>query len=256
MNPVAFHLGPFSVHWYGLMYVIGILSALALGLYRSTQSFRKVSAEEVSDALLFAAVGVFVGGRVGYMLFYDTLTLWRHPLSLFEIWNGGMSFHGGFLGALCGTFLYSLKIKKKFFLLTDFFAPMVPIGLFAGRIGNFINGELWGKVTSSPVGMVFPQGGPFPRYPSQLLEALLEGVVLFIVLWVYSRKPRPLMSVSAWFLIGYSVFRFFSEFFREPDIQRGYLLWNWVTEGQLLSLPMFLLGIILWLLVRFRGDQV
>jgi phosphatidylglycerol:prolipoprotein diacylglycerol transferase len=167
-----------------------------------------------------------------------------------------MSFHGGFIGALVGTFLYSLKIKKNFFILTDFFAPMVPIGLFAGRIGNFINGELWGKVTSSNMGMVFPQGGPLPRYPSQLLEAFLEGIVLFIILWFFSRKPRPLMSVSAWFLIGYSVFRFFSEFFREPDIQRGYLLWNWLTEGQLLSLPMFLLGIILCVLVRFRGDKV
>ena len=160
INPIAFHFGPLAVHWYGLMYLVGIVVAFALGRLRATQSFRGIKFEEVSDILLFGAIGVFIGGRLGYLLFYDTTELFLHPISVLEVWNGGMSFHGGFLGALLGVAFYGWKHKKNFFVMTDFFAPMVPIGLGAGRIGNFINGELWGKVTTSPVGMIFPSGGP------------------------------------------------------------------------------------------------
>ncbi len=255
INPIAFHLGDFPVHWYGLMYLIGIFAAYGLGIWRSSQSFRGIERQEVADILLCAALGVFIGGRLGYMLFYDTTELFSHPLSLIEVWMGGMSFHGGFMGAVLGVWIYALKHKKNFFVISDFFAPMVPIGLGAGRIGNFINGELWGKVTSSPFGMIFPSGGPLPRVPSQLLEAFLEGLILFVVLWLFSRKPRPLSLVSALFLIGYALFRGIAEFLREPDSNRGYLLWGWVTEGQLLSLPMLILGIILLLRIHQRGKK-
>jgi phosphatidylglycerol:prolipoprotein diacylglycerol transferase len=244
-NPVAFNLWRFPVHWYGLMYLIGIFTAWGLGSWRAKQSWRGIDPDHVSNILFSGALGLLIGGRVGYMVFYDTGELLANPLSLFEVWNGGMAFHGGFIGALLGVWFYAWRTHLKFFVITDFFAPMVPIGLGAGRFGNFINGELWGKVTSSPVGMIFPTGGPLPRYPSQLLELFLEGIVLFFILWTFSRKKRPLMSVSALFLVGYAIFRFIAEFFREPDPQRGYLLWGWVTEGQLLSLPMLILGIIL-----------
>jgi len=255
-NPIAFSLGPLQVHWYGIMYLIGIFSAWFLGLRRARATWRGVNSDQVSDVLFMSALGLLIGGRLGYMVFYNTLELIDHPLSLFAVWDGGMSFHGGLIGAVLGAGLYARKHKMNLFVLTDFFAPLVPIGLGAGRLGNFINGELWGKVTNSPLGMVFPSGGSLPRYPSQLLEFLLEGVVLFILLWGFSRRPKPPMFISALFLIFYAIFRFIAEFFREPDPQRGYLLWAWVTEGQLLSLPMFIFGIILLLLIlRRKKDE-
>jgi phosphatidylglycerol:prolipoprotein diacylglycerol transferase len=245
IDPIAFNLWKLPVHWYGLMYLIGIFTAWILGAWRARESWRGVNPAQISDILFSGAVGLLIGGRLGYMFFYDTTTLFSHPFSALEIWNGGMSFHGGLIGAVLAVWFYSLKHHQNLFVITDFFAPMIPIGLGAGRLGNFINGELWGKVTSSPVGMVFPSGGSLPRYPSQLLEFFLEGVLLFLILWIFSRKKRPLMSVSGLFLLGYAIFRFTAEFFREPDPQRGYLLWGWLTEGQILSLPMLILGLIL-----------
>lgn len=249
INPVAFSIGPIKVHWYGIMYLVGFVAAWVLGLYRAKQPWTVLNnRHQVGDAIFYGAWGVILGGRLGYMLFYDFYSFIHHPWIIVRIWDGGMSFHGGLIGAIIAYCLYSRKLKCHIFDLTDFFAPMVPIGLACGRLGNFINGELWGRVTTSPIGMVFPTGGPLPRYPSQLIELLLEGVLLFIVLWVVSLKPRKRAVLSAYFLIGYGILRIIAEFFRQPDSQLGFILWHWVTMGMLLSLPMILLGllILLW----------
>jgi phosphatidylglycerol:prolipoprotein diacylglycerol transferase len=179
------------------------------------------------------------------MLFYAWSDFWAHPLLLFQIWHGGMSFHGGLIGVIIAMMLYARKIGKSLGEVTDFIAPVVPIGLGAGRIGNFINGELWGRVTDVSWGMVFPHAGNLPRHPSQLYEFLLEGVILFIILWTFSQKERPRWAVSGLFLLCYGAFRFMIEFFREPDIQIGYIAWGWLTKGQLLSLPMIILGLLM-----------
>ena len=178
-NPIAFQMGPIKVHWYGIMYLIGFLSAWLLGIYRAKKSNGVWTVDQVTDLIFYAALGVILGGRIGYMLFYDLPDLISHPLTLFKVWDGGMSFHGGMLGVCLALWLYSRHLKKSVWALTDFIAPMVPIGLAAGRLGNFINGELWGRVTTSSVGMIFPTGGPLPRYPSQLFELALEGVAPF-----------------------------------------------------------------------------
>jgi phosphatidylglycerol:prolipoprotein diacylglycerol transferase len=201
------------------------------------------TAEEVEDLLFYGAIGVIVGGRVGYSIFYDFPSLIDNPLNLFKVWQGGMSFHGGLIGVLLAFAFFSRKTGKSYFTISDFIAPMVPVGLFFGRIGNFINGELWGKVSDVPWAMVFPNGGPLARHPSQLYEAILEGLLLFIVMWWYSAKPKPLGAVSGLFLVGYGTFRFLVEFVRIPDQQYGYLLLNWITMGQILSLPMIVMGL-------------
>lgn len=244
INPVAFALGPIAVHWYGIMYLVGFVGAWYLAWLRARRPNSGWSSEQISDLIFYAALGVIVGGRLGYMLFYDFSELLHHPLSLFKIWQGGMSFHGGVLGVLIALWIYSYKIHKSLWELTDFVAPLVPVGLAAGRLGNFINGELWGRVTTMPWGMIFPDAGPLPRHPSQLYEFLLEGVLLFIILWIYSSKPRPRFAVSALFLLCYGFFRFCIEFFRQPDTQIGFVAWGWLTKGQLLSLPMILAGIL------------
>lgn len=250
INPIAFHIGPLSVHWYGLMYLIGFMGCWGLLTLRLKKSKvpRCVTQEQLADVLFYAAIGIILGGRIGYMLFYDWQTLLSHPLRLFEIWNGGMSFHGGLLGVLLAMWYYSAKIKKSFLDITDFIAPVVPVGLAAGRIGNFINGELWGRVTDVPWAMVFPGAGDLPRHPSQLYEFFFEGIVLFVILWVFSIKPRPRCAVSGLFLLCYGVFRFGLEFFREPDLQIGFIAFGWLTKGQLLSLPMIIFGAILLIL--------
>jgi phosphatidylglycerol:prolipoprotein diacylglycerol transferase len=184
-----------------------------------------------------------LGGRLGYVLFYDLPGFLAEPLNIFKVWQGGMSFHGGLMGVLIAMWLFGRRYHKTFFEVTDFIAPLVPIGLGAGRIGNFINGELWGKVSDVPWAMVFPNGGPLARHPSQLYQAFLEGLVLFIVLWLYSSKPRPTMAVSGLFLLCYGVFRFVVEFVRMPDAQLGYLAFGWLTMGQVLSAPMILTGL-------------
>jgi phosphatidylglycerol:prolipoprotein diacylglycerol transferase len=202
--------------------------------------------------IFYGALGVVLGGRIGYMLFYNLPNFLSDPLSIFAIQGGGMSFHGGFLGVLLAMVLFNRKYDKTFFSTMDFVAPLVPLGLGFGRMGNFINGELWGKVTTNPMGMYIQEQG-VSRYPSQLYEAFLEGLVLFIILWVFSAKPRPLMSVSALFLIFYGLFRFIIEFVRVPDVQLGYLAFDWLTMGQLLSLPMIILGI--YLLYKANRQQ-
>ncbi len=256
ISPIALQIGPLAVRWYGLMYLIGILLGWWLLVIRSRDDYYDFTSDQISDLIFYVALGVVLGGRLGYILFYDTAVIWQSPLTIFKIWQGGMSFHGGFLGVLAACWLFGRKYHKPFMAIMDFIAPVVPIGLGAGRMGNFINGELWGRVTNVPWGMIFPTGGPFVRHPSQLYEALLEGVVLFCVLWWYSGRKPPRMAVSAVFLIGYGSARIFCEFFRMPDVQLGFLAWGWVTMGQLLSLPMVILGIILLVFAYRKKKEV
>lgn len=254
IDPVAFSLGPVKVHWYGIMYLIGFAGAWWLGRLRARRPASGWQPEQVDDLIFYGALGVILGGRLGYVLFYDFAHTLAEPLSLFKVWQGGMSFHGGLLGVLAAMGIYARKIDKSFFQVTDFIAPLVPIGLGAGRIGNFINSELWGKVTELPWGMVFPdpRAGSLPRHPSQLYEAALEGLALFLILWFFSRKRRPTMAVSGLFLLCYGLFRFAVEFVRVPDAHIGYLASGWLTMGQTLSLPMVLTGMILlgWAYLR------
>lgn len=247
IDPIAFTLGPLTVHWYGIMYLIGFCAAWWLGLRRANQASNSWQAEHIGDLIFYGALGVILGGRLGYILFYDLSSYLADPLAILMIWQGGMSFHGGLLGVLVAMWLYGRKTQRTFFEVTDFLAPLVPIGLGAGRIGNFINGELWGRVSDAPWAMA-PAAGMAPRHPSQLYEAILEGLVLFLILWLYSAKPRPTMAVSGMFVTFYGVFRFSVEFVREPDVHIGYLAFGWLTMGQALSLPMMFggLGLVMW----------
>ncbi|MFD3299540.1 prolipoprotein diacylglyceryl transferase [Aquipseudomonas alcaligenes] len=248
IDPVAIALGPLKIHWYGLMYLVGIGGAWLLASRRLKDFDPSWSKEKLSDLVFWVAMGVILGGRLGYALFYDLSAYLAEPLKILRVWEGGMSFHGGLIGVMLATWLFGRRNGKSFFQLMDFIAPLVPIGLGAGRIGNFINAELWGKVTDVPWAMVFPNGGPDPRHPSQLYQFALEGVALFVILWLYSRKPRPTMAVSGLFAICYGIFRFIVEFVRVPDAQLGYLAWNWLTMGQVLCLPMILggIGLMVW----------
>ena len=241
IDPVALSLGPIQIHWYGLMYLLGFSGAWWLGRLRAERF--GWTAVEVEDLLFYGAIGVIVGGRLGYSLFYDLPALIDNPLNLFKIWQGGMSFHGGLLGVVIAFGFFARATGKSYFSISDFIVPMVPVGLFFGRIGNFINGELWGKVSDVPWAMIFPNGGPLARHPSQLYEAMLEGVLLFLILWIYSAKPKPPGAVSGLFLLGYGFFRFVVEFVRVPDQQYGYLLLDLITMGQILSLPMIVIGL-------------
>lgn len=247
IDPVAISFGPVNVHWYGLMYMVGFLSAWGLGRYRANQPHSVWTGEKVDDLVTYCILGVIFGGRIGYILFYDVAFYLENPLQMLHIWNGGMSFHGGLLGVITCFWLYARKHSISIFVVGDFIAPLVPPGLLAGRLGNFINGELWGRHTTADIGMIFPSGGPFPRHPSQLYEAGLEGALLFILLWMFSRKPRPERTVCGLFLIGYGFFRSFVEFFREPDPQLGYIAFGWLTMGMLLCIPMIAYGsYLLW----------
>jgi phosphatidylglycerol:prolipoprotein diacylglycerol transferase len=245
IDPVAIHIGPAAIHWYGLLYMLSFFSATALLSWRINHTRRNFTRDQLSDILVYAATGVILGGRIGYMLFYGWSELVADPWSIFKIWQGGMSFHGGLLGVLFMMGLFARKSHKNYVDITDFIAPVVPIGLGLGRIGNFINGELWGKVTDLPWGMAFQSGGLSPRHPSQLYEFFLEGVVLFLALWIYSIRPRQRGAVSGLFLLLYGIFRFSVEFVRVPDAQIGYVAFGWMTEGQVLSLPMIFGGIFL-----------
>lgn len=252
-NPVAASLGPIKIHWYGIMYLLGFAFAWFLGMYRAKKLKLDWNSELISDLIFYAALGIIIGGRVGYMLFYDFQALASNPLKLFQIWKGGMSFHGGLAGGLLGLMLFAKHTKKHFLDITDFAAPLVPFGLAAGRFGNFINGELWGRPTDVPWAMVFPEIDNIPRHPSQLYEFGLEGVLLFIILFIYTSKIRERGRATALFLICYGLFRFAIEFFREPDAQIGYLFTKWFTMGQLLTVPMMVLGILIWCYQKYNG---
>ena len=255
-NPVAIEIGPLQIHWYGLMYLVGFAGGWWLMRLRARRPGSGWTGEQVDDLLFYAAMGVVLGGRVGYVLFYDLSAFLANPLMLFMVWKGGMSFHGGLLGVLLAIWLYARRHKRRWLAVVDFVAPVVPVGLGAGRIGNFINGELWGKVTDVPWAMVFPTGGPFPRHPSQLYEFALEGVVLFLILWFYSARPRPMGAVSGLFGLCYGVFRFAVEFVRTPDAHLGYLAFGWLTMGQLLSLPLIAVGAyLLWFAYRVPANE-
>ena len=249
-DPVAIAIGPLAIRWYGLMYLAGFVAFLILGRRRAqTQPWHGIAAQELDDLLFYGVLGVILGGRLGQVLFYEPDYYFAHPLEIVAIWKGGMSFHGGFLGVLVAMAWWARKTGKTFFQVTDFIAPLVPIGLMSGRIGNFINGELWGRVAdpSLPWAMVFPQVDNLPRHPSPLYQAAGEGLLLWIILWWYSGRQRPRMAVSGVFLIGYGCLRFVAEYFREPDagiFGHSYL----VSMGQWLSLPMVVAGV--WLIVR------
>ena len=253
-DPIAISLGPLSVRWYGLMYMAGFLLFLWLGRMRAAKfPQRGFTAQSLDDLLFYGVLGVILGGRLGQVLFYEPGYYFSHPFEIIAVWKGGMSFHGGLLGVLAAMALYGRRKGKTFFEVTDFIAPLVPLGLAAGRIGNFINGELWGRVAdpSLPWAMIFPQVDNQPRHPSQLYQFAGEGLLLFLILWWYSAKPRPRGAISGVFLIGYGVLRFAAEYFREPDagiFGLSYL----VSMGQWLSLPMILVGI--FLLKRAKGQ--
>ncbi len=250
IDPIAISLGPLHVHWYGVMYLIGFAAAWWLARRRAAQPGSSWSGTDIDDFLFYAMLGVIVGGRVGYVLFYG-FPLWRadwlYPL---KIWEGGMSFHGGLLGVLAAITWFARQRGRSVGDVFDFTAPLPGIGLFFGRIGNFINGELWGRPTDVPWAMLVPDpngGPPVARHPSQLYEATLEGLVLFSVLWIYTRRPRPRWAPSGLFLVCYALARMSVEFVREPDVQLGYLAGGWLTMGQLLSAPMLITGVILLL---------
>ena len=252
IDPVALQLGPLSIRWYGIMYLIGFASGYWLLKKRAEQPNSGWTKDQVSDLIFYGALGVVLGGRIGYVLFYNFSAFLDDPLILFSVWKGGMSFNGGFLGVVIAVLLFARKYNKNGWDILDFGAPIVPIGLGAGRIGNFIGGELVGRTTDVPWGMVFPHIDMLPRHPSQLYQALLEGLVLFCILWFFSSKPRPRYAVSALFAFFYGLFRFGVEFVRQPDDHIGFVALNWLTMGQILSLPMIILGLILWYLAYFR----
>ena len=248
-DPVAIKFTEtFGVHWYGLMYVVGFLAFLFLGKYRARKPGSPITPDQVDDILFYGALGVVLGGRVGSVLFYNFSQFLEDPAMLFRIWEGGMSFHGGLIGVSFAAFLLARKFGLPLLKVADFIAPLVPLGLCAGRIGNFINAELWGRPTDGPWGMIFPNVDNIPRHASQLYQAALEGLLLFIVLWLFSKKPRPMGAVSGLFLVGYGIARFVVEFVRVPDKHLGFVAFDWMSQGQLLSIPMILLGIcfIVW----------
>lgn len=264
IDPVLLSLGPLRLHWYGLMYLVGFFLAWRLALRRAHRLTPPCQPHQIEDLIFFGALGVVLGGRVGYVLFYG-LEAWRaDPLYPLKVWQGGMSFHGGLLGVLLAMVWQAHREGRRFFAVADFVAPLVPLGLFAGRIGNFINGELWGRTTSVPWGIQLPcwrfpehcQGSNDlwspPVHPSQLYEAALEGLLLFVLLWWFSRRPRPAMATSGLFLLGYGLMRALVESVRMPDAHIGFLAWGWLTMGQLLSLPMILGGLAL-LILAYRA---
>ena len=274
-DPIAISIGPLAVRWYGLMYLVAFILFVVLGrVHARRQPALRWDAQQIDDLLFYGVLGVILGGRLGYVLFYKPAYYLAHPAEILAVWQGGMAFHGGFLGVLLAMWLYGRREGKTFFQITDFIAPLVPLGLMSGRLGNFINGELWGRVTSPDVwwAMLFPQARledvayvashpqwqsfyelhhALPRHASQLYQMALEGLSLFLILWLFSRKPRPVGQVSAVFLIGYGSFRFIAEFAREPDSFLGLLAAN-LSMGQWLSLPMIVAGMALYAIAAKR----
>jgi phosphatidylglycerol:prolipoprotein diacylglycerol transferase len=243
IDPVALSLGPLKIHWYGITYLVAFALAWWLGRVRAGEHGWKKS--EVEELIFYGAIGLVLGGRIGYILFYNFSAFIDNPVILFKVWQGGMSFHGGLLGGMAALWLFAKRYKKGYFGVLDFAAPLIPLGLASGRIGNFINSELWGRPTDLPWAMVFPNGGPFPRHPSMLYEFFLEGILLFVILWWFTAKPRPMMAATGLFISGYGIFRFIVEFVRQPDAHMGYIAWGWLTQGQLLSVPLLIAGIFL-----------
>ena len=278
IDPIAFQIGPVAVHWYGLMYLLGFVAAWYLGRSRVRAGrLPGVDDNAYGDLMFYAMLGVVLGGRIGYILFYDLRAYIEHPLQVFKIWEGGMSFHGGLLGVVVAMFWWGRRHKLHFFDVADFVAPLVPPGLGFGRLGNFINGELWGKATGGSWGVVFPQDpdvknvvlnpdmlrmqfesgalNMYARHPSQLYQFALEGVAMFVILWWYSSRPRPRYAISGLFALLYGVFRFAVEFVRLPDEKLGYLAFGWLTMGQLLSVPLILIGLF-WLWKSHRAPTL
>jgi phosphatidylglycerol:prolipoprotein diacylglycerol transferase len=254
-DPIAISIGPLSVHWYGLMYLLAFGLFILLGRLRIKQPHIAAAgwrAEDIEDMLFYGVLGVIIGGRLGEVLFYHPDYYFAHPLEIAAIWKGGMSFHGGFLGVLVAMAVWSRKHGRRLMDVMDFIAPLVPLGYAAGRIGNFINAELPGRVAdaSLPWAMIWPNVDSLPRHPSPIYQALVDGVLLFIVLWLYARKPRPYLAVSGVFALGYGCARFFTEYFRMPDYEVSIAGWT-ISAGQMLSLPMIVLGLIL-LFVAYR----
>jgi phosphatidylglycerol---prolipoprotein diacylglyceryl transferase len=256
-DPIAFSLGPLHIRWYGLTYLVAFILFLVLGRIRARQNvLNGWKPGDLDDLLLYGILGVVLGGRVGYCLFYKPMYYLTNPLEIFAVWQGGMSFHGGMLGVIFAMWLYSRRTERGFLNTTDFIAPLVPLGLASGRMGNFINAELPGRAAdpSLPWAMVFPQIDNVARHPSQLYQFALEGVLLFVILWIYASKPRALGRVSGVFLIGYGVLRFIAEFFREPDSFLGFLALG-MTMGQWLCVPMIAMGGGLMIRTRNRPHE-
>lgn len=274
-DPVAISIGPLDIHWYGIMYLLAFLSFWMLANHRAvSQAWRGWSKQDVSDILFYGMLGVILGGRIGYMLFYGFESLLRNPLTLFKVWDGGMSFHGGLLGVILAMAWFGRRTHRTFWQVSDFVAPIVPLGLAFGRLGNFIGGELWGRLTDVPWAMIFAKSTGFlpgksaaleeawrsgaldhlARHPSQLYQAGLEGLLLFIMLMWYSRKSRPRAATSGLFLLGYGVFRLVVEFFRQPDEHLGFLAMQWLTMGMVLSIPMIGAGIII-MVFAYKTDS-
>lgn len=247
IDPVLFSIGPFSIRWYGFSYLLAFLGAYGITVWRAKIPKQTWSKELILDLVIYIAAGVIFGGSLGYWLFYHPLILLDEPWRWLMFWDPGRSFHGGLIGVLVAVLIFCRQHRRHFWDVTDFIAPAIPLGLAIGRLGNFMNGELWGRVTDAPWGMVFPHAGPLPRHPSQLYQFALEGVLLGAWLLYYGRKPRPRGIISAHFLVGYGIFRFVAELFREPDWHLGFLALDWMTMGQLLSIPMVLAGVaLLW----------
>jgi phosphatidylglycerol:prolipoprotein diacylglycerol transferase len=275
-DPIAVSIGPLDIHWYGVMYLLAFLSFWTIGNARAmSQAWWGWSKQDVSDVLFYGMLGVILGGRIGYMLFYGFELLLQNPLSIFRVWDGGMSFHGGLLGVIFAMVWFARRTRRSFWQVADFVAPMVPLGLAFGRLGNFIGGELWGRLTDVPWAMIFAKSTGFrpgeaealteawrsgaldhlARHPSQLYQAGMEGLALFFILMWYSRKPRPRAAVSGLFMLGYGVFRLIAEFFRQPDEHLGFLAMQWLTMGMLLSLPMIAAGIIIMRFAHIYDSQ-
>lgn len=256
IDPVLVQFGPFAIRWYALAYIAGLVIGWRYLIVMASRPGSEISPRDADDFLLWATLGVILGGRLGYVLFYQPDLYAADPIRIFEVWHGGMSFHGGLLGVFVAMALFCHRRKLKLLVLADMVAQVAPIGLFFGRLANFINDELWGRPTDVPWAMIFPTGGPIPRHPSQLYEAGLEGIALFVILFVVSRKTRLLEwpgRVAGLFLVGYAAARIFCEFFREPDPFLGFL-WFGATMGQLLSIPLAILG--LYLLLRPQARLV
>lgn len=254
-DPIAIQIGPLAIHWYGLMYLTGFALAWVLGRWRIKRGMTRMTMRDLEDIIFYGVVGVIAGGRLGYVLFYKPSYYLSHPLEIFYLWEGGMAFHGGLLGVIAMLWLFARKRGYRPLEVGDFVAPLIPLALAAGRLGNFINGELWGRPTTLPWGMVFPQtGDSIARHPSQLYQMGLEGLVLFVIVWLFARKPRPTGQVCAVFVMGYGFFRFMVEFTREPDSFLG-LLAGGLSMGQWLSLPMMIGGLALFLFTAGKPSR-